>query len=46
MALRNFIYIDKNKMYSLYSQIFEGVAESLVKSVFNSTEDKNITGKN
>jgi hypothetical protein len=45
MALRNFIYIDKNKMYSFYSQIFEGVAESLVKSVFYSNEDKNMTGK-
>lgn len=45
MALRNFIFIDKNKMYSFYSQIFEGVAESLVKSVFYSNEDKNMTGK-
>ena len=45
MALRNFIFIDKNKMYSFYSQIFEGVAESLVKSVFYSSEDKNMTGK-
>ena len=45
MTLRNFIFIDKNKMYSFYSQIFEGVAESLVKSVFYSNEDKNMTGK-
>ena len=33
MALRDFIYLDKNRMYSLYSQLFKGVVESLVESV-------------
>lgn len=40
MALRDFIYIDKNRMYSLYSQLFEGVVESLVQSVSYSSEDQ------
>lgn len=40
MALRDFIYIDKNRMYSLYSQLFEGVAESLVRSVSYSIEEQ------
>ena len=40
MALRDFIYIDKNRMYSLYSQLFEGVVESLVKSVSYSSEEQ------
>ena len=40
MALRDFIYIDKNRMYSLYSQLFEGVVESLVRSVSYSTEEQ------
>lgn len=39
MALRDFIYIDKNRLYSLYSQLFEGVVESLVKSVSYSSEE-------
>lgn len=40
MTLRDFIYIDKNRMYSLYSQLFEGVVESLVKSVSCSSEEQ------
>lgn len=40
MALRDFIYIDKNRMYSLYSQLFEGVVESLVKSVSYASEEQ------
>lgn len=40
MTLRDFIYIDKNRMYSLYSQLFEGVAESMVRSVSYSTEEQ------
>ena len=40
MALRDFIYIDKNRMYSLYSQLFEGVVESLVRSVSYSNEEQ------
>lgn len=39
VILRDFIYIDKNRMYSLYSQIFEGVVESLVESVTSSSEE-------
>ena len=40
MALRDFIYIDKNRMYSLYSQLFEGVVESLVQAVSYSSEEQ------
>lgn len=32
-TLKDFIYIDKDRMYSLYSQLFEGVVESMVESV-------------
>lgn len=36
---RDFIYIDKDRMYSLYSQIFKGVVESLAESISYSKED-------
>lgn len=39
VMLRDFIYIDKDRMYSLYSQLFEGVVESLVESVSYSSEE-------
>ncbi len=39
VVLRDFIYIDKERMYSLYSQLFEGVVESLVESVSYSNEE-------
>lgn len=37
--LRDFIYIDKNRMYSLYSQVFEGVVESLAESITSSSQE-------
>lgn len=39
VVLRNFIYIDKDRLYSFYSQLFEGVVESMVQSVIYGTED-------
>ncbi len=40
-AIRNFIYLDNDKLNSLYSQVFKGVAEAIVESYFGQTEDKN-----
>lgn len=40
MALRDFIYIDNNRLYSLYSQLYEGVVESLVESISYSSENQ------
>lgn len=37
-VIRDFIYIDADRLYSLYSQVFEGVAEHIVESVINSSE--------
>ncbi len=45
-AIRNFIYLDNDKLNSLYSQVFHGVAEAIVESYFGehqtSNEQKNI----
>lgn len=38
-ALRDFIFIDKDRLYSLYSQVFKGIAESIVESFSISKED-------
>lgn len=35
MKLKNFIYLDKDKMYSISSQLFEGIAEELLKEETN-----------
>lgn len=32
MTIRDFIYVDAERLYSLYSQVFEGVAEQIVES--------------
>lgn len=32
MIIRDFIYVDADKVYSLYSQVFEGVADRIVRS--------------
>ena len=40
-AIRNFIYLDNDKLNSLYSQVFKGVAEAIVESYLGQTEDKN-----
>ena len=29
-VIRNFIYLDNDKLNSLYSQVFEGVAEAII----------------
>lgn len=38
-TLKDFIYIDKERMYSLYSQLFKGVVESMVESVSYASKD-------
>lgn len=38
-VLRDFIYIDKDRLYSLYSQLFKGVAESMVEAFSSGKED-------
>lgn len=37
--IKNFLYIDEYKLYSLSSQIFEGITEYLVSDSSNITED-------
>ncbi len=39
-TVRDFIYIDGDRLYSLYSQIFQGVADSVVQSYFGSSGQK------
>lgn len=38
-VLRDFIYIDKDRLNSLYSQLFKGVAESILEAFSNGRED-------
>lgn len=38
-CLKDFIYIDKDRLYSLYSQIFEGVVESIAMSRYIDEEN-------
>lgn len=38
-AIRDFIYMDKDRLYSLYSQIFEGVIEAVVDSYSNGVQN-------
>lgn len=38
-VLRDFIYIDRDRLYSLYSQLFKGVAESVVEAFSSGKED-------
>lgn len=38
-VFRDFIYLDKERMYSLYSQLFEGVVESMAYSITYGTKD-------
>lgn len=37
--IKNFLYLDEEKMYSLSSQIFEGVTEYILSESTNETED-------
>ena len=37
-AIKSFIYLDEYKMYSISSQIFEGVTESLMSYKGSTTE--------
>lgn len=39
-VIRNFIYLDNDKLNSLYSQVFEGVAEAIIESYFGETQNK------
>lgn len=36
--VRDFIYIDIDRLYSFYSQVFEGVADQIVQSYLNSSK--------
>ncbi|QJX45822.1 hypothetical protein HMJ29_02270 [Hymenobacter taeanensis] len=37
-SIKSFIYLDEYKMYSISSQIFEGITESILKTESNSSE--------
>ncbi len=37
LIIRDFIYVDVDRLYSLYSQVFEGVAEKIVQSYMDSS---------
>lgn len=39
--IKNFIYLDKDKMYSLSSQLFEGITEYLVSASSNENGEEN-----
>lgn len=39
-VIRNFIYLDNDKLNSLYSQVFEGVAEAIIESYFGESQNK------
>jgi hypothetical protein len=39
--IREFIFLDRNKLYSLYSQVYEGVAERIVESYSEGYSDTN-----
>lgn len=41
--IRDFIYMDKDRLYSLYSQVFEGVIEAVVDSYSNGIANKENT---
>src|SRR5215212_3700209 len=41
-TIRDFIYLDGDRLNSLYSQLFEGVAEQIVKSRLHSEVQENI----
>jgi hypothetical protein len=40
MKIRDFVYIDIDKLYSLYSQTFEGIAEKVVQSYIDRLTSK------
>jgi len=37
LTIRDFIYVDVDRLYSLYSQVFEGVAEQIIQSYMDSS---------
>lgn len=39
-VIRDFIYVDVEKLYSLYSQVFEGVAEQIAESFIHQITDE------
>lgn len=42
ISVRDFIYLDTDRLYSFYSQAFEGVAERIVKSHFDAITSTNL----
>jgi len=45
MKIRDFIYLDSGRMYSLYSQVFEGVADHVARTFFNRYATNNTAKK-
>ena len=43
--IRDFIYMDKDRLYSLYSQVFEGVIEAVVDSYSNGIQNNETVKK-
>ena len=38
--VRDFIYLDRERMYSIYSQLFEGVVETMARSITSGVEEE------
>ena len=45
IKVRDFIYVDVDKLYSLYSQVFEGVSEKIVQSYIDSLTSKDVPSR-
>ncbi len=43
-TVRDFMYLDTDNLYSLYSQVFEGVVEEIVESFSNQDTDRSSSG--
>src|SRR5687767_786300 len=40
-VIRDFIYVDVERLYSLYSQVFEGVANQIIQSYIDASSTMN-----
>jgi hypothetical protein len=45
MLIRDFIYLDSGRLYSLYSQIFNGVVNNTIKSSNNNFDTESVANK-
>ena len=41
MSIKSFVYLDENKMYSLSSQLFEGITQYILEEDSNSKSEEN-----